>query len=83
MKVAGFNGDRTKHLSKLDGTSRKLMDADKLRSMGWSPQVSLEDGLSGAYGTLLEHGGSNDRRSSTRDLTQRCLENLLARPRAR
>lgn len=65
MKVVGFKGDLTKDLTKPDGTPRKLMAADKLRSMGWSPQVSLEDGLAGSYSYWLEHGGSNDRRAST------------------
>ena len=63
MKVVGFDGELTKDLFKPDGTPRKLMSADKLRGMGWSPSVSLEDGLKSSYAFWLAHGGSNDRRS--------------------
>jgi GDP-L-fucose synthase len=64
MKVVGFTGELTKDPAKPDGTPRKLMAADKLREMGWSPQVSLEDGLAASYSYWLQHGGSNDRRAS-------------------
>jgi GDP-L-fucose synthase len=35
--------------TKPDGTPRKLMDSSKLRSLGWEPKVSLDDGISKAY----------------------------------
>lgn len=64
MKVVDFDGDLTKDLSKPDGSPRKLMSGDKLQAMGWSPKVSLEEGLRSTYAYWLSHGGSNDRRSS-------------------
>ena len=42
-------------LSKPDGTPRKLMSADKLRAMGWSPSISLEDGIEATYRWFLEN----------------------------
>ena len=49
MEVVGFEGTLTHDTTKPDGTPRKLMSADKLRSMGWSPSISLRDGLAHAY----------------------------------
>ncbi len=62
MRTVGFKGDLTKDLSKPDGTPRKLMSADKLRRLGWSPAIGLEEGLEESYQYWLAHGGSNDRR---------------------
>ncbi|WP_375547524.1 GDP-L-fucose synthase [Oceanicaulis alexandrii] len=55
MDVVGFEGTLTHDLSKPDGTPRKLMSADKLRSLGWSPSISLVDGLKDAYAWYLDH----------------------------
>ncbi len=55
MSVVGFDGELTKDLSKPDGTPRKLMSADRLRALGWSPSIGLRDGLADAYNWFLEH----------------------------
>lgn len=47
--VVGFTGDIVHDRSKPDGTPRKLMSADKLRGMGWTPRIPLQDGLADAY----------------------------------
>jgi GDP-L-fucose synthase len=49
MDVVGFEGELTHDRSKPDGTPRKLMSADTLRALGWTPSISLRDGLSHAY----------------------------------
>lgn len=51
--IVGFEGDIVHDLSKPDGTPRKLMSADKLSAMGWTPKVSLEDGIRDAYSAFL------------------------------
>ena len=28
-----------------DGTPRKLLDISRLKNLGWSPQINLEEGL--------------------------------------
>jgi len=48
-KVVGFEGELKFDTSKPDGTPRKLMDISTLKSMGWSPKVSLEEGIGLAY----------------------------------
>lgn len=41
----GFSGEIKWGLSELDGTPRKLLDSSKVRSLGWKPKVTLEDGI--------------------------------------
>lgn len=41
----GFKGELIFDSSKPDGTMRKLLDVSKIKSLGWSPQISLDQGL--------------------------------------
>ncbi|RYE07440.1 MAG: GDP-L-fucose synthase [Hyphomicrobiales bacterium] len=52
-QVVGFKGDIVVDPSKPDGTPRKLMDSSKLRSLGWAPTISLDDGIADAYRYFL------------------------------
>lgn len=54
-EVVGFAGEIVHDLSKPDGTPRKLMSADKLRSMGWEPRIALKQGIAETYKWFLEH----------------------------
>ncbi|MDM9625975.1 GDP-L-fucose synthase [Rhizobium sp. S152] len=56
-RIVGYEGEITNDLSKPDGTPRKLMSADKLRSMGWEPSISLEDGIRSTYEWFVKHHG--------------------------
>ena len=42
---SGFKGAIQWDSSKPDGTPRKLLDVSRLRSLGWSPKISLGDGI--------------------------------------
>ncbi|WP_353257546.1 GDP-L-fucose synthase [Hyphomonas sp.] len=53
-QIAGFKGAVEHDLSKPDGTPRKLMSAGRLRGLGWSPSISLEDGLASTYAWFVE-----------------------------
>lgn len=53
--VVGFEGELVFDTEKPDGTPRKLMSADMLRAMGWSPRISLQEGVAGVYRWFLEH----------------------------
>ena len=55
MEVVGFDGALTHDLSKKDGTPRKLMSAERIRALGWTPSISLRDGLEDAYKWFLDH----------------------------
>ena len=54
-RATGFSGEIVFDATKPDGTPRKLMDSSKMRALGWKPQISLEDGIAGAYRWFLEH----------------------------
>lgn len=54
MDVVGMEGALTKDLTKPDGTMRKLMSADRLRDMGWSPSIPLQTGIEGVYAWAQE-----------------------------
>lgn len=45
-ELAGFKGEIAWDSSKPDGTPRKVLDVTKVKSLGWSPQISLRDGIS-------------------------------------
>lgn len=52
-KVVGYKGEIRFDTTKPDGTPRKLMDATKLRNMGWQPKISLQEGITLAYNDFL------------------------------
>ena len=43
--AAGFTGEIAWDPSKPDGTPRKVMDVSRVKSLGWSPKISLSDGI--------------------------------------
>ena len=45
QEIIGFKGEIIFDLSKPDGTPRKLLDSNKIHSLGWHPRISLRDGL--------------------------------------
>ena len=47
--VVGFTGELQWDHSKPDGTPRKLLDVSRLKSTGWEPMVSLEEGIRRTY----------------------------------
>ena len=57
-EVVGFKGALQFDTSKPDGTPRKLMDVSRMTRLGWTPGVSMRDGVRTAYeefkATILE-----------------------------
>ena len=45
VKAVGFEGEVAFDASKPDGTMRKLIDVEKLHSLGWHHHVEIEDGV--------------------------------------
>jgi GDP-L-fucose synthase len=55
-KSVGFTGRIVFDTGRPDGTPRKLLDSSRLRQLGWTPRISLEEGLPRYYAWFLEHG---------------------------
>jgi GDP-L-fucose synthase len=54
-KVAGFEEKLRFDTSKPDGTPQKLLDVSRLKSLGWSPRISLKDGIKQTYEWCLKN----------------------------
>lgn len=54
-RVVGYQGTIVFDQSKPDGTMRKLMDAGRLKELGWEPEISLEEGLADTYQWFRKH----------------------------
>lgn len=54
-RVVEYKGSIQWDTSKPDGTPRKLLNVDRLRSLGWNHQLSLEQGLKNTYQWFLNN----------------------------
>ncbi len=55
QEVVGFEGQTIWDTTKPDGTPRKLMDVDRLKSLGWQPKIGLKEGLANTYEWFVEN----------------------------
>jgi GDP-L-fucose synthase len=55
QRIVGYEGPVEWDASRPDGTPRKLMDVSRLRGLGWTPTVGLEEGIGRAYEWFLEN----------------------------
>ena len=58
-EIVGYEGKITNDLSKPDGTTRKLLDVDRLHGIGWKHKVGLQEGIKKTYEWYLENYESN------------------------
>jgi GDP-L-fucose synthase len=56
--VTGFTGQVVWDANRPDGTPQKLLDSSRMHALGWTPRISLEDGLRQTYAWYTEHRGS-------------------------
>jgi GDP-L-fucose synthase len=56
-EVVGYTGSFTFDRTKPDGTPRKCTDITRLRALGWSPRISLTDGITSTYQWFLDQHG--------------------------
>jgi GDP-L-fucose synthase len=57
--VTGFKGDIEFDCNRPDGTYRKLLDSGVASSLGFDPQIGLEQGLRGVYAWAIKEGKLN------------------------
>jgi len=48
-RVVGFMGDIEWDATKPNGTPRKVLNVDKIKSLGWEPKISLREGIEKTY----------------------------------
>ena len=54
-KVVGYTGDMVWDRSKPDGMPQKLLDISRLTSIGWKPEVTIEQGIARTYAWYMEN----------------------------
>lgn len=57
-KVIGYEGKISFDASKPDGAPRKLMNVDRLKSLGWQYSIDLHQGLVSTYQWFLDNQGN-------------------------
>jgi len=53
-EVVGFGGDMSFDRTKPDGIPQKLLDISTMEALGWSPRISLRDGIRQTYEWSLD-----------------------------
>ncbi|MGH1352525.1 MAG: GDP-L-fucose synthase [Methyloligellaceae bacterium] len=53
--TTGFTGEIILDTTKPDGTPRKLMQSNKLKNLGWEPNIPLEEGLGHTYNWFTQN----------------------------
>ena len=53
-EVTGFTGEIVYDRTKPDGMMRKVLDVSRIKKLGWTPRVSLQEGLERTYRWALE-----------------------------
>lgn len=56
-KIVGFKGGLKFDSTKPDGVMRKLLDSTKIKTMGWKPSITIEEGLRKIYDWFKEQYG--------------------------
>ena len=64
MSAVGFEGEIVQDASMPDGNPKKLMDVSRILSTGWSPSISLQDGIARTYEEFLEQLAGGELRDS-------------------
>ena len=53
-QIVGFTGKIQYDSSKPDGTPRRLLEVSKLKERGWTPKITLEQGIRAVYDSLTK-----------------------------
>jgi len=55
VDVVGYENDYEWDTSKPNGTPRKVLNVDKMKSLGWEPKINLRDGIKSTYAWYKEN----------------------------
>lgn len=54
-RIVGLEQEIVYDKTKPNGTFRKLMDASRIKALGWTPKISMEEGIKAAYDGYLKN----------------------------
>ena len=55
VDIVGYKNDYEWDTSKPNGTPRKVLNVDKIKSLGWEPKISLREGIESTYEWFKEN----------------------------
>jgi GDP-L-fucose synthase len=55
VDIIGYTGEVRWDTSKPNGTPRKVLNVDKIKSLGWEPKISLSEGIEKTYEWYLKN----------------------------
>ena len=61
-KITGYKGRIAYDLTKPDGNAQRSLDGSKIRTFGWQPTTSLEEGIRETYLWYMKCISSGDQR---------------------
>ncbi len=53
-KIINYNGKIKYNIEKPEGVKRKFLDSSKIKKLGWSPKINLEEGIKKMYEEYLK-----------------------------
>ena len=56
-KITGYEGKIVNDLTKPNGASRQKLDCTRIRTLGWKPSITLEEGICALYEYVVKTGG--------------------------
>ncbi|HUS25378.1 MAG TPA: GDP-L-fucose synthase [Candidatus Binatia bacterium] len=62
--IARFRGELRFDPGKPDGTPRKLLDCSRVQALGWTPRITLDDGLRSTVAWFREHAARDAARAA-------------------
>ena len=55
VDVVGYKNDYEWDTDKPNGTPRKVLNVDKIKSLGWEPKIGLREGIESTYKWYVEN----------------------------
>ena len=55
VDVVGYKNSYEWDTDKPNGTPRKVLNVDKIKSLGWEPKIGLREGIESTYKWYLEN----------------------------
>jgi GDP-L-fucose synthase len=61
-ELTGYTGEILWDFNKADGTPRKVLDVQRIKKLGWTPKISLRDGIQSTINWYIQNSSSESTR---------------------